>query len=294
MNARSTASSNQRTTRVAGRDCASVFQAIGLQCVAAIKAHHGGACDGDVEAVHQIRIAITRLRAAVLFFKPLVADTQWSHLKRDIAWLNGPLGAARDSDVMLEYARRKRYRAWAGRVIGDGLEQQQAEQHRRMVRALRSARTLSLMAAIVKWLRQGRWLKRFQQDDSAEGLKAYCTRRLEHWRKRLVRNGRHLKRLDTSELHEVRIRAKRLRYMLEALRASKALSRRSKSKRMHRAAMELQRALGDLRDLVRFADLAGSQAGRSKRYPPGYGQRSVKLLDAAITARLDLKRVPAR
>lgn len=294
MNARSTASSNRRTPPVSGQDCASVFQGIGLQCVAAIKAHRGGACDGDVEAVHQIRIAITRLRAAVLFFKPIVADTQWLRLKKEIAWLNGPLGAARDSDVMLEYARRKRYRAWVGRLIGEGLEQQQARQHRRMVRALRSARTLGLVAAIVKWLRQGRWLKRFQQDDAAEGLKAYCARRLEHWRKRLVRDGRRLKRLDTAALHEVRIRAKRLRYMLESLRASKALSKRSEFNLMHRSARELQRSLGDLRDLVQFADLARSQARRSKRYPPGYIQRSDKLLDAAIAARRDLKRVPAR
>lgn len=293
MNVRSAASSHRRRSPSA-TDCASVFQMIGLQCVAAIKAHRGGACEGEVEAVHQIRIAITRLRAAVLFFKPIVADTQWLRLKKEIAWLNGPLGAARDSDVMLEYARRKRYRAWAGRLIGEGLEQQQARQHRRMVRALRSARTLGLVVAIVEWLRQGRWLKRFQQDDAAEGLKAYCARRLEHWRKRLVRNGRRLKRLDTAALHEVRIRAKRLRYMLESLRASKALSKRSEFTLMHRSARELQRTLGDLRDLVQFADLARSQAGRSKRYPPGFGKRSDKLLDAAIEARLDLKRIPAR
>ena len=106
-----------------------------LDCVAAIKAHHTSACAGDAEAVHQIRVAITRLRAAVAFFAPIVVDAEWLRLKKEIAWLNGPLGAARDSDVVVEYARRKRYRAWAQRMIGEQLEKRQTRDHRRLVAA---------------------------------------------------------------------------------------------------------------------------------------------------------------
>jgi CHAD domain-containing protein len=295
MRVRSATSSNRRKSRAAQPDCASAFQSIGLHCVTAIKAHHTGACSGDAEAVHQIRIAITRLRAAVLFFKPIVADAQWSRLKRDIAWLNGPLGAARDSDVMLEYARRKSYRAWTGRLVGEGMERLQTRQHRRLVRALRSARTLRLMTAMAKWLRQGRWLKRFQQDDAAEALPVYCARRLEHWRRRLVRHGRNLEKLGTSALHEVRIKAKRLRYMLEALRETGVLPKQGGFRRLQRPARQLQRALGDLRDLTRFAELARPRGGkRSKRYPPAYRRRLDELFAAAVAARLELKRVPAR
>lgn len=295
MNARAAAPSNRLKSPPTRTDCASVFQAIGLQSVAAIKAHHPGACAGDVEAVHQIRIAITRLRAAVLFFKPIVVDAQWSRLKQDIAWLNGPLGAARDGDVMLEYARRKQHRAWTGRLIGEGMERLQTRQRRRLVRTLRSARTLRLMAAMAKWLRRGRWLRRFQQDDTVEDLQGYCVRRLEHWRRRLVRHGRRLHKLGTSALHDVRIKAKRLRYMLEALRETEVISKRSGLKRMHRPAKQLQSALGDLRDLTRFAELARPSSGkRGERYPPGYHRRLNALLAAAIAARRDLKSVAAR
>ena len=78
-----------------------------------IRAHHGSARAADAEAVHQIQVAITRLRAAVAFFAPIVVDAEWLRLKKEIAWLNISLGAARDSDVSMEYARRKRYQAWA-------------------------------------------------------------------------------------------------------------------------------------------------------------------------------------
>ncbi len=141
-------------------DCVTAFQTIALDCVAAIEGHHSSACAGDVEAVHQIRIAITRLRAAVMLFAPIVVDGEWPRLKEEIAWLNGALGAARDSDVVLEYARRKEYRAWARCMIGERLEQQQVRNHRRLVRCLRSPRTQRLLAALARWIRQGPWLER--------------------------------------------------------------------------------------------------------------------------------------
>src|SRR6187402_24589 len=114
----------------AALDCVSSFQEIGLDSVAAIKAHRSKACAGDAEAVHQIRVAITRLRAAVGFFAPIVVDAEWLRLKKEIAWLNGPLGAARDYDVVMEYARRKRYHAWAQRMIGEQIDERQAQDHR--------------------------------------------------------------------------------------------------------------------------------------------------------------------
>ncbi len=123
MRAHPTGTSRRRkVAEAASLDCAAAFQKIALDCVASIKAHHSGACAGDAEAVHQIRVAITRLRAAVAFFAPIVVDAEWLRLKKEIAWLNGSLGAARDSDVVVEYARRKRYRAWAQHMIGEQLD----------------------------------------------------------------------------------------------------------------------------------------------------------------------------
>src|ERR1044072_6665121 len=111
-------SGRRKVPAAATLDCATAFQTMALNCVAAIKAHHSSACAGEVEAVHQIRVAIARLRAAVKFFASVVVDAEWLRLKKEIAWLNGPLGATRDYDVLMEYARRKRYHAWAQRVIG--------------------------------------------------------------------------------------------------------------------------------------------------------------------------------
>ena len=244
--------------------------------------------------MHQIRVAITRLRAAVAFFAPIVVDAEWLRLKKEIAWQNGSLGAARDSDVVVEYARRKRYRAWAQHMIGERLDQRQMQDHRGLVRCLRSARAQRLIAAMAAWIRQGPWLERYKRRRRAETLQSYCARELDRWHERLVRKGRHLKTLGALRRHRLRIKAKRFRYVLEALMEADALRGRGEFHRLHRPAKRLQRALGDMRDLERFAGLASGSpqvenAKRGKKHPPGYRQRKEKLLGAAIAAHRDLK-----
>ena len=262
-----------------------------------IKAHHKGACAGDAEAVHQIRVAITRLRAAVAFFAPIAIDAEWLRLKKEIAWLNVSLGAARDSDVVVDYARRKRYRAWAQRAIGGHLDRRQADDRRRLVRCLRSARFQRLIAAMGGWIKHGPWLTRWMQRKSAEPLEVYGVRELNRWRERLIRKGRNLETLSASRRHRLRIKAKRFRYMLEALTQTVPVVRgRGELHHLQRPAKRLQRTLGDLRDLSRFASLAvvpAEDGKRSKRHPPGYRGRREKLLNGAIEAYRSLKQAKA-
>jgi len=275
-------------------DCATAFQKIALDCVAKVRLHHSSACAGDAEAVHQIRVALTRLRAAVSFFAPITVDAEWRRLKKELAWLNASLGAARDSDVVVEYAGRERYRAWAQRMIGGDLEAHQTRDHRRMVRCLRSLRFHDLIEAMSDWIERGPWLRRWERKvrrKSTTPLKAYSERQLDRWRGRLIRKGRRLKTLGASDRHRLRIRAKRFRYMLEALTGIVPLFDQGQFRHVHRPAKRLQRTLGDLRDLKRFArpglSAEGDDPGR--RRPPGYRRQRQKLRRAAMSAYRSLK-----
>ena len=278
-------------------DCARAFQKIALDCVAKVKAHYGGACAGDVEAVHQIRVAFTRLRAAVSFFATMTVDAEWQHLKKEIAWLNASLGAARDSDVMVAYAHRKRYRTWAQRRTGQGLDKRQARDHRRLSRCLDSRRFQGLIEAIAGWIERGPWLRRWERNGRSKRpkpLKAYCERELNRWRRRLIRKGRRLEALDTSRRHRLRIRTKRFRYVLEALTDMVPLRSRGGFRHLHRPAKRLQRVLGDLRDLKRLARLGVSaQGGNPDKNLPHYRRQTKKLLREAVDAYRGLKRAGA-
>jgi CHAD domain-containing protein len=126
---------------------------------------------------------------------------------------------------------------------------------------------------------------------SAKPLKAYCERELNRWRRRLIRKGRRLESLGASDRHRLRIRAKRFGYMLEALTDIVPLFDRGEFRRVHKPAKRLQRTLGDLRDLKRFARPGLSAEGDSpdEHRPPGYRRRRQKLRSAAISAYRSLK-----
>jgi CHAD domain-containing protein len=201
-------------------DCAMAFQKIARDCTAKIMAHHSSACAVDAEAVHQIRVAITRLRAAVSFFAPMTVDAEWLRLKKEMAWLNGSLGAARDTDVALDYAGRARYRVWAQGRIGQDLDERRLRDHRRLVRCLRSLRFQRLIEALSDWIGRGPWVARWKKAalrKPTEPLRSHSKHKLDRWHKRLIRKGRRIETMDPSGRHRLRIKAKRLRYMLEVL-----------------------------------------------------------------------------
>lgn len=278
-------------------DCANAFQRIALDCVADIRVHHGGACSGDAEAVHQMRVAITRLRAAVSFFAPMTTDAAWSRLKVELAWLNVLLGDTRDSDVLADYAGQQRYRAWITHVGGQRLNQRRMRDHGRLAIALHSVRYRRLMSSLSGWIQRGPWLK--DSKDIAFGgrdLRAYSEWKLRRWHKRLSRKGRHLATLDASRRHRLRIRVKRFRYMLEALARMLPPRDRARIRRMQKPARQLQGGLGDLRDLTRFGQAAVATQGAAdarRRFIelPSFRKDERKILKLVSTAFRDLRRV---
>jgi CHAD domain-containing protein len=202
------------------------------------------------------------------------------------------LGAARDSDVLVAYARRKRFRAWAQRKTNQSFDKRQARDHRRLVRHLVSQRFQGLIEGMKGWIERGLWLRRWERNSrgkSAKPLKAYSERELNRLRQRLIRKGRRLESLGASGRHRLRIGTKRLRYMLEALTDIVSLHDRAKLLHLHKSAKRLQQALGDLRDLKRLARLGVSAKGCPAKKLPNYRRHRKKLLRSAAEALRSIK-----
>ena len=60
---------------------------------------------GDIEGVHDMRVATRRLRAAMEIFAPCFPKKRHRKALRDVKGLADILGARRDSDVMIERLR---------------------------------------------------------------------------------------------------------------------------------------------------------------------------------------------
>jgi CHAD domain-containing protein len=72
----------------------------------ALLAHDPGVRTGeDVESVHQMRVSVRRMRAALKAARPLL-DARWSdELRAELGWLGRSLGPVRDLDVLLPRLR---------------------------------------------------------------------------------------------------------------------------------------------------------------------------------------------
>jgi CHAD domain-containing protein len=103
--------------------CDSSFRVVARRCLADLAADHAATCTGDAEALHQMRVALARLRATISFFSLMVADSQRKQIRAELKWLHGRLGAVRDLDVAigrLETSGKRRpydYRFWKAKRV---------------------------------------------------------------------------------------------------------------------------------------------------------------------------------
>src|SRR6516165_1219375 len=252
-------------------DCQAAFQRIASSCVNLIQDHRKAAIAADPEAIHIMRMELTRLRAAVRFFSPMTDDDAWPGINKELRWLNSALGKARDHDVTANYARRKRYRRWA-KSSPRAMLRTQRKVDRRLSKKLASARYDRLIARINRWIADGPWLLT-DRSIRSEQIDAYAQARLHAWRAAISREGRHVRILHSQQRHRLRIRCKRYRYVAAALHGLGVTIARQGLK-FSETAKQVHGALGDLRDLKRLRRVA-------RKRPPGYRESKRKFIQRA-------------
>jgi len=252
-------------------NCRATFQSIARSCINLIRNQRKAVIAADPEAIHSMRIELTRLRAAVLFFSSMTDDDAWPGINKELRWLNAALGKARDHDVTAHYARRKRYRRWA-KSSRRAMLRAQRKVDRRLSQKLASARYVRLMAAVHHWIAGGPWLET-NRSLGSESINAFAPARLQAWREAISREGRHIRILHRKQLHRLRIRCKHYRYVVAALHSLGVTLTRQDLK-FAEIAKQVHGALGDLRDLKRLRRAA-------KKRPPGYRESKRRLLQQA-------------
>ena len=82
---------------------AAALDAIVEHCLYHMLANDRAALGGDIEGVHQMRVALRRLRATLKLFKAMLPEEQRARAMGEIKWLSGTLGTARNWDVFAEH-----------------------------------------------------------------------------------------------------------------------------------------------------------------------------------------------
>ncbi len=235
---------------------AEAFTLIARDCIKQIRANEASLLSGcrDPETVHQLRVGVRRLRAAVSLFQPLIAEGVGVQLREGLKWLQNVLGPARDWDVF----RLETLDAIAARLPGErgiarlakAADQQREEAQVAAQAALRTHSYATLLLRLELWLRNGAWRAaegigesgslpsdRPAADFAKEALAARAVS--------LLKKGK--KRDETVEesLHDLRISGKKLRYALEFLRV---YLDKDQAKQTVSLTKELQDCLGSLND----------------------------------------------
>jgi CHAD domain-containing protein len=252
---------------------------------------------GDIEAIHDMRVATRRMRSALNLFRPFYDKATIKPLRRDLRAIARALGAVRDLDVFrLEAEQYAESLSPADRAafqpLLDNWRQQENSARAPLIELLNSAR-------------YARFLERFQAFVTTPGYGALpitaCNRegdpapsQIGHIAPQLIYTQYNIVRAYETQLgkaspdmlHHLRIEVKRLRYMLEAFTdilgggAKPAID----------ATKALQNHLGELQDARVAIDLLQAYLRRRKKADSADGAVEIAAVRAYLGTRRVLKR----
>ena len=219
------------------------------------------------EPVHQMRVALRRLRSALSLFGPILPCPELVALKQDAKRLAATLGPARAWDVFLADILPPLAAALPDNPsvteLRDAADAPRAAAYAALRQVLDDPKfaafglDLALLAATRPW----------PAEADAQPMAHFAHAALARRQKQLRKRGRHLRRLDINGLHALRLSAKRLRYTAEFFASADA---RHNVARSLRQLAKLQTALGTLNDAATVdALLAEMPASIGLGYPGG-------------------------
>lgn len=169
----------------------------------------------DIEGVHQMRIALRRLRSAFSLFKLILGHKKCAFILSELKWLSNILGKARDIDVLLTQtipAISKQLKHHPGLLTLQQLAlKRQAKVYGFTREALLSWRYHCLLLTVCSWLENEQW----KQSKKHYQLPSVATRTLNKFHKQLLRHNGSLTEMSAEDRHATRIASKRLRYAAE-------------------------------------------------------------------------------
>lgn len=237
------------------QDPAQAFRGIATACLAQLQLNALGANETDAEFIHQMRVALRRLRSALRSFRPALPEGFEQAVLPPLRALARTLGQARDWDVLAEEIVAPACQAFAGdaRLAALLAVVERARQPARA--AVRQA--LALPEHAVSLLDFSARLHR-DAAPAGESLAAFAGRRLDRLRKKALALAAAAQLSDPASLHVLRIGVKRLRYAIEFFAP---LYRAGAVERALKTLTALQDALGALNDLSRAGPLLRQCAG---------------------------------
>ncbi|MBV1837561.1 CHAD domain-containing protein [Acetobacter estunensis] len=225
---------------------------------------------GDVEGVHQMRVAVRRLRSALQLFTPRLEPHSSERFTLELQRLGRILGAARDWDVFVSETLPAAFPAgegheWHG-LLAQAAEVRRRKAHETLKVELESSALTELVLSLMVWSEKQPFVK---EDIAKKRLSDIAPDLLDRiWRK-VYRRGHGIEELAEEDLHSLRKSLKKFRYAVDYL-AGLYPSRQVKA--CLQQCKRLQQALGEINDMTVAAQLADELDVENVALAPAAGQ----------------------
>ncbi|MDR3514728.1 MAG: CHAD domain-containing protein [Azospirillaceae bacterium] len=235
----------------------------------------------DAEGIHQMRVALRRLRSALVLFRRFIPAAHYDWVTTEVKWLATSLGAARDWDVFKSALLTPIQAALPGTPELDTLaaaaEQARLAAYDAARAAIVSNRYTILLLRLNAWLESRAWRDQRLSEESAQlfrPVRELADGLLAQRQRIACKRGRHFPHLRAEERHEVRKALKKLRYAIEFFQS---LYDSKPMRRYLRPLETLQDDLGHLNDvatarlLIAKLDRTGADASTAASWWVGGG-----------------------
>jgi len=240
-----------------------VLKALIWSCLQHFQGNLSGAMGSDDdEYLHQMRVALRRLRVVLRMAEKVRADGQLAGLYKDVSDLCVALGRIREWDVFIAGTLQPMRARMAGhgglQALLAASERQRAFCYAELRGEAQAREMQRLLLRFSIWMNGDYWQ---QQAETAQQAQDFAARRLRKLAKRFAHFGPQLDTTDATQLHALRILAKKLRYSAEFFAS---FYDRQKAKSFLAALSEVQDVLGLINDIAvahRLLDGLAADAG---------------------------------
>lgn len=243
---------------------------------------------GDMEGLHQMRVAIRRLRAALVLFRPLLEPHAAARFTAELRRLGQVFGEARDWDVFcvetLTAAEQDGVEAAWLALLRDSAEGARATAHARVAAELRGPALTAVVIGLSEWSGEAAASHGNRPNGAMRtALAAVASELAERMAHKVHHRGGHIARRSDEDLHALRKALKKLRYGIEFL-APLGQHKRIRAYLHHCKALQKQLgALNDARVAVALAERLGGE--RRAELAPALARLAGWAADRQVAAR---------
>jgi inorganic triphosphatase YgiF len=198
------------------------LQKIGRSCLSQLLRNEPAVLAAQPEGVHQMRVAVRRLRSAISSLKKFLPheDAQW--VTEELRWLGGTAGPARNLDVfaaeLVPAARTGLPDEPGWDDLSAALDRIRATAYNEIRKVILSQRYIASMLRLLRWFEASGWRRHSASDEAdpmTSPIRATAPDVLDRRQRKVRQRGKRFGSLAPRERHKLRIAVKKLRYTIE-------------------------------------------------------------------------------